>query len=61
MKIVHLETTIQTIFGLVDEDGDVIKKQPVTLSLSKLNKDSFEKSLESLQDAKNQLIEGNPD
>ena len=63
MKVVHLGTTIQTQFALVDEDGDVIKTFTVTpqqdkpdaLAVSKLTADAFSSAYEALKGVRETL------
>lgn len=40
-KLVHVQTTIQTIFGTLDDDGNVIPQQPVTVGVRKFSEDAF--------------------
>lgn len=57
MKVVTIQTTIQTIFGILDEDGDISQKQPVSLELQKLNQESFNEALTQLLTAKEKIKE----
>lgn len=58
MKIVHVQTTIQTVFGYLDED-DVVRKQPVNLELGKLSEKDFADALAKLTEIKTKLGEEN--
>lgn len=40
-RIVHAQTTIQTIFGLLDEDGNLIPQQPITINLNIFDPQAF--------------------
>lgn len=56
MKIVHVQTSIQTVFGYLDED-DVVRKQPVSLELGKLCEKEILDALSKLTEIKKQLEE----
>jgi len=59
-KIVHIQTQITAVFGLLDDSGDnVIQQFPITLQVSGLNKDLFDRALEHLALKKQELIEQN--
>jgi len=55
MKIIHIQTTIQAVFGVLDDNGDVISKQPVNFELNKLNEAAFQEALDQLVIAKQNL------
>ena len=55
MKIIHIQTNIQSIFGVLDDNGDVISKQPINLEVGKLNESSFVEVLNQLTLAKQNL------
>lgn len=40
-KVVHVQTVIQTVFGIIDDHGNVIPQQPVVLQLVKFSPESF--------------------
>ena len=54
-KIVHVETVVRTVFGILDDEGDVIEKKPVSIALAKLNAESFELLAKTLAEAKVKL------
>lgn len=56
--IVHIQTEIRTIFGVVDENHNVIKTIPVEGVVTILNKDKFSQVAEDLI-ARRQSIEEN--
>ena len=41
MRTVHIQTTIQTVFGVLDDDGNVAPQQPVVVNVGKLSEESF--------------------
>jgi hypothetical protein len=55
MKIIHIQTTVQAVFGVLDDNGDVISKQPVSIEISRLNQASFQEALDQLTIAKQNL------
>lgn len=55
MKLIHIQTNVQAIFGLLDENGDVVSKQPISLEIGKLNEASFQEALNQLIVAKQNL------
>lgn len=40
-RIVHMQTTIQTIFGVLDDDGNAIPQQPVTVPVYQFCGEAF--------------------
>lgn len=40
-RIIHLQTTIQTVFGVLDDDGDANPQQPVTVQVHRFSEDAF--------------------
>lgn len=57
--IVHIQTTIQTVFGVVDEHGDTVQQVPVTMTLNALKPDLFEAAAKELLGQKAKLAETN--
>jgi hypothetical protein len=57
MKIVTVQTTLQTIFGVLDEDGNIFNKQTVTAEISKLKEEDFTATVNRLIEIKNKLAE----
>jgi hypothetical protein len=55
LKIVNIQSTIQVIFGVLDDDGDVTFRQPVNFEIGKLNEDSWKEVLAKMVEAKAQL------
>lgn len=58
-KVINLETTLKCVYGVLDEDGNVVNKQPVTFEIPKHEQDYFTNALEALKktkvDLQNQL------
>jgi len=52
--IVHLQSTVQAILGIVDENGDV-KATPYTIRIDKLDKATWDAAFEQLQKIKEDL------
>lgn len=57
MSVVHVQTTIQTILGVVDDEGNVIQKVPVNLEVQKLEEQLFRDAVAHLLSAKAKLAE----
>jgi len=56
-KIINLETTLKCVYGIVDEEGNVISKHPVTLEIPKHNIELFSNALEILQNTKKEIVD----
>ena len=54
-KVIHLETSLKCIFGVLDDDGNVVNRQPVTLEIPKHEEELFKNALEVLQKTKVEL------
>lgn len=57
MSVVHIQTTIQTILGVVDDQGNVVQKVPVNLEVQKLEEQLFRDAALHILSAKEQLVE----
>lgn len=55
MKIIHIQTTVQAVFGVLDDNNDVVSKQPVSFEIGRLNEASFQEALDQLVIAKQNL------
>ena len=51
-KIVHVQTTIQTIFGLLDDDGNVIPQQPVVVNVGRFDESAFSEAHAAIAQAR---------
>lgn len=40
-RVIHIITNIQTIFGRLDEEGNVVENVPVTLQINNLRDETF--------------------
>lgn len=40
-RVVHVQTTIQTVFGVLDDDGNVMPQQPIVAQVRRFDADSF--------------------
>ena len=54
-KLIHLQTQIRTIFGRVDEEGNVVEQYPLNLNLKALNEEVFTESLAQIVKARKDL------
>ena len=61
-ELIHLQTQIRTIFGRVDEEGNVVEQYPLNLNLKALNEEVFIESLAQIVKARKDLSDqmGNP-
>lgn len=48
MRIIHLHSTVQALFGKLDDEGNVTDKIPISVELSQLNEEVFKKVAEQL-------------
>ena len=54
-ELSHLQTQIRTIFGRVDEEGNVVEQYPLNLNLKALNEEVFIESLAQIVKARKDL------
>jgi hypothetical protein len=55
--VVHVQTTLQTIFGVLDDQGNVVQKVPVNLEIQKLDPALFHEACNHLLASKVKLEE----
>ena len=41
MKLIHMQTTITTVFGVDDGEGNAITQQPITVNVSVFKPEAF--------------------
>jgi hypothetical protein len=58
-NVIAIQTTIQTVFGEVDENGDVTRKVPAQVDVL-LTEEQFLDALRQLKEAKAKLSEEPP-
>lgn len=56
-QLVHLGTVVQSTFGLVDENGNVIPQEALTVKLPLFNADYFNKAHDNIRDARDKLAQ----
>lgn len=54
-NIIHVQTQVQTVFGELDEEGNVVKTFPVNFAIQKLEQGMFTAACDNLIKAKLQL------
>ncbi len=54
-QVVHVQTTVQSIFGILDECGNIVNKQPVNFEVSRLDQASFSEALAKLLEVRKTL------
>lgn len=57
MNIIHVETSIQAVFGVLDDEGNVVGRHPVNLSVPKHSQENFTEALRVLVEARKELTE----
>lgn len=58
MILVHVQTTITTTFGVLDDDSNVIPQQPIQATVTRFAPDAFADAHQAIQDARDQALEG---
>lgn len=58
MKIIHIQTQIQTILGELDAEGNVVRQIPVSVTLQKLNVHELTEACTRLLELKEKAAEG---
>jgi hypothetical protein len=56
-KIIHVQTQVQTVFGELDDKGNVVQTFPVNLSVNKFEGESFAVVYDHLVKARSKLEE----
>lgn len=54
-KIIHVETKITAVFGVLDNDGNVLNKTPISFEIPKHTEEVFSQALDALNKSKAQL------
>ena len=55
-RLIHMQTTITTVFGVVDEDGNAIPQQPVTATVSLFKADAFVEAYKAIAHARDEAL-----
>lgn len=53
-NVVHLQTQIVTMFGLVDEDNNAVPQQPATVTVNFFSKEAFAEAFERIVELRDQ-------
>lgn len=53
-SVVHIQTVIQTTFGVLDEDGNVIPQQPVQVQVTLFKPEAFSDAYAAIEQARDQ-------
>jgi hypothetical protein len=56
-RVVHVQTTVQTVFGVLDDQGNVIPQQPVTVTVGLFNPEAFAEAYEAIAQARDEAAE----
>jgi hypothetical protein len=55
MKSIHLETTIRTVFGVVDDEGNVVSRHPIDLQLPFFRQEAYVEAFQTTLNNRNSL------
>ena len=55
-KVVHVQTTIQTVFGVLDEDCNVLPQEPVVVHVSLFKAEAFAEAYAVIAQARDQAL-----
>ena len=47
-QIVHIQTTVQTVFGVLDGDGNAVPQQPVTVQVHRFSPETFAEAQQAI-------------
>lgn len=53
--LIHVQTIVQTVFGNLDQDRNIIKKQPLSFEIAKFDQENFIQAVTALKDAKEKV------
>jgi hypothetical protein len=57
-RIVHIQTTIQTVFGVLDDEGNVTPQQPVVVQVGRFAPEAFAEAFATVADARDRAAVG---
>lgn len=60
MQIIHCGTKIETVFGFLDDDGNIVSKQPVSITLDIWNEQAILDAFNQLSKLKDELKNRGP-
>lgn len=55
-RVVHVQTTVQTVFGWLDDDGNVTPQEPVVVNVNRFHPDSFIEAQQAIAAARDDAI-----
>lgn len=61
MRVVHVQTTIQTVFGVLDEDGNVIPQPPVTVPVYRFTPEAFTEAQKAIEAQRDRAAAASPE
>ncbi len=56
MKLVHMQTTITTVFGVLDADGNAIPQQPVQATVNVFDPEAFTEAYAAIAKARDEAV-----
>lgn len=54
-RIVHIQTTIQTVFAVLDDDGNAIPQEPIVGQLNRFSQEAFTEAQASIAARRDQI------
>jgi len=57
VKVVHIQTTVQTTFGVLDDEGNAIPQQPVTVQVHKFSAEAFAEAQKAIAAERDKTVE----
>jgi hypothetical protein len=57
VRVIHIETRVEVLLGVVDDDGDVVQQQPLQMRLPKLTEAALARVVAMVAEARAKLAE----
>lgn len=55
MQVVHLGTEVKCVFGIIDDNGNLVNKHPITIDVVNFQKESYEVVISKFLDVRSKL------
>lgn len=56
MRIVHVQTLVQTTFGVIDDDDNVVPQEPVQLQITRFAPEAFAEAFATIAKARDNAV-----
>jgi hypothetical protein len=60
-RLVHIQTTIQAVFGVLDGDGNAVPQQPITVQVHKFSEAAFAEAQQVIAAKRDEVAASSPD